>query len=82
MVARATAPNRVGPGSVFPDASKWDSSGTLSLTYTLVQSLLVVSDGLKSSLMASAPFWVALISQLIIVFGYLWFYRKEQLQKP
>jgi hypothetical protein len=24
MVARATAPNRVGPGSVFPDASKWD----------------------------------------------------------
>ena len=24
MVARATAPNRVGPGTVFPDASKWD----------------------------------------------------------
>lgn len=24
MVARATAPNRVGPGSVFPDAAKWD----------------------------------------------------------
>jgi hypothetical protein len=24
MVARATAPNSVGPGSVFPDAAKWD----------------------------------------------------------
>jgi len=24
MVARATAPNAVGPGSVFPDAAKWD----------------------------------------------------------
>ncbi|KAG8897345.1 Cell wall alpha-1,3-glucan synthase ags1, partial [Tulasnella sp. 403] len=23
-VARATAPNRIGPGSVFPDASSWD----------------------------------------------------------
>ena len=24
MVARATAPDRIGPSSVFPDASKWD----------------------------------------------------------
>lgn len=29
--------------------------------------------------MASPAFWVALVSQLIIVFGYFWFYRKEQL---
>lgn len=29
--------------------------------------------------MASGPFWLALICQLIIVFGYFWFYRKEQL---
>ncbi|QRW14378.1 alpha-1,3-glucan synthase [Ceratobasidium sp. AG-Ba] len=65
MVARATAPNRVGPGSVFPDAAKWD-----------------FADGLKGSPMASAPFWIALICQLIIVFGYLWFYRKEQLARP
>ncbi|KAF9454524.1 glycosyltransferase family 5 protein [Macrolepiota fuliginosa MF-IS2] len=64
MVARATAPNRVGPGSVFPDASKWD-----------------FNEGIKGSPMASAPFWVALICQLIIVFGYFWFYRKEQLCK-
>jgi hypothetical protein len=62
MVARATAPNRIGPGSVFPDAAKWD-----------------FSEGLKGSPMASAPFWVALICQLIIVLGYFWFYRKEQL---
>ena len=26
MIARATAPNRIGPGSVFPDAAKWDFS--------------------------------------------------------
>jgi hypothetical protein len=29
--------------------------------------------------MASPTFWVALICQLIIVIGYFWFYRKEQL---
>jgi hypothetical protein len=26
-------------------------------------------------------FWIALVSQLIIVWGYFWFYRKEQLGK-
>jgi len=26
MIARATAPNRIGPGSVFPDAGAWDFS--------------------------------------------------------
>lgn len=65
MVARATAPNRIGPGSVFPDAAKWD-----------------FENGLKGSPMASAPFWLALICQVIIVFGYFWFYRKEQLARP
>jgi len=65
MIARATAPNRVGPESVFPDAGTWD-----------------FSSGLKGSPMASAPFWVALICQLIIVLGYFWFYRKEQLSRP
>ncbi|EIN07319.1 modular protein with glycoside hydrolase family 13 and glycosyltransferase family 5 domains [Punctularia strigosozonata HHB-11173 SS5] len=65
MVARATAPNRVGPESVFPDAAKWD-----------------FSEGLKDSPMASAAFWVALACQIIIVFGYFWFYRKEQLSRP
>jgi hypothetical protein len=30
MVARATAPNSVGPGSVFPDAAKWDFQDGLS----------------------------------------------------
>lgn len=27
-------------------------------------------------------FWIALVCQLIIVFGYFWFYRKEQLGMP
>ena len=62
MVARATAPNRIGPGSVFPDAAQWD-----------------FEDGLLGSPLASAPFWIALICQIIIVIGYFWFYRKEQL---
>lgn len=62
MVARATAPNRIGPESVFPDAGTWD-----------------FGKGLRGSPMASAPFWVALVSQLVIVVGYFWFYRKEQL---
>ncbi|KAJ3541757.1 hypothetical protein NM688_g6042 [Phlebia brevispora] len=65
MVARATAPNKVGPESVFPDAASWD-----------------FQDGLKGSPMASAPFWVAMICQIIIVIGYFWFYRKEQLARP
>jgi alpha-1,3-glucan synthase len=29
--------------------------------------------------MALPLFWLALVSQLIIVVGYFWFYRKEQL---
>ncbi|TFK42547.1 hypothetical protein BDQ12DRAFT_281172 [Crucibulum laeve] len=65
MVARATAPNRLGPGTVFPDAAKWD-----------------FSDGLQGSPMALPLFWIAMICQLIIVFGYFWFYRKEQLARP
>ena len=66
MVARATAPNRIGPESVFPDAAKWD-----------------FQDGLKGSPLASAPFWIAMICQIVIVIGYFWFYRKEQLgQSP
>jgi alpha-1,3-glucan synthase len=66
MVARATAPNRIGPGSVFPADS---------VTWTF-------KDGLEGSPMASAPFWIAMICQLIIVVGYFWFYRKEQLSRP
>jgi len=65
MVARATAPNRIGPESVFPDAAKWD-----------------FNEGLKGSPMAAPLFWLALTSQLVIVAGYFWFYRKEQLARP
>lgn len=30
MVARATAPNAIGPGSVFPDVGSWDFEQGLS----------------------------------------------------
>ena len=62
MVARATAPNAIGPGTVFPNVGTWD-----------------FSQGISGSPMAAAPFWIALICQIIIVLGYFWFYRKEQL---
>ncbi|KAJ7285792.1 modular protein with glycoside hydrolase family 13 and glycosyltransferase family 5 domains [Mycena rebaudengoi] len=65
MIARATAPNRLGPGTVFPDAAKWD-----------------FSEGLKGSPMGEPMFWIALICQLIVVTGYFFFYRKEQLARP
>ncbi|KAF8843644.1 glycoside hydrolase family 13/glycosyltransferase family 5 protein [Paxillus ammoniavirescens] len=65
MVARATAPNRIGPGSVFPNVGTWD-----------------FSQGIQGSPMASAPFWLALMCQIVIVLGYFWFYRKEQLSRP
>lgn len=63
MVARATAPNRIGPGTVFPDIATWDFQ----------------ANGLKGSPMAEPSFWIALTCQLFIVVGYFWFYRKEQL---
>lgn len=62
MVARATAPNAIGPGTVFPNIGTWD-----------------FSQGISGSPMAAAPFWIALICQIVIVLGYFWFYRKEQL---
>ncbi|KAL1689446.1 glycoside hydrolase family 13 and glycosyltransferase family 5 protein [Schizophyllum commune] len=40
------------------------------------------SEGVTGSPIASPLFWIALICQLIIVAGYFWFYRKEQLSKP
>jgi alpha-1,3-glucan synthase len=36
-------------------------------------------DGFSRSPMASPIFWTVLICQLVIVIGYFWFYRKEQL---
>ena len=38
-----------------------------------------VGDGLKHSPFASVPFWIALVCQILIVVGYFWYYRKEQL---
>ena len=41
--------------------------------------LWTVGNGFKHSPFTSIPFWVALACQIIIVFGYFWYYRKEQL---
>ena len=51
--------------------------GPLSCDICAAAVLIVVPS--SGSPMASAPFWLALISQLVIVTGYFWFYRKEQL---
>ncbi|KAH9842609.1 glycoside hydrolase family 13 and glycosyltransferase family 5 protein [Rhodofomes roseus] len=40
------------------------------------------SEGLKASPLASWAFWIGLVCQIIIVCGYFWFYRKEQLARP
>lgn len=64
IVARATSPNALGPGTVFPDAAKWTPS-----------------EGWAESPIAYPLFWVALVCQIVIVVGYFWFYRKEQLGK-
>jgi alpha-1,3-glucan synthase len=79
MVARATAPNRVGPESVFPDAAKWDFEEGLKGKGESYLSTTFHNSSILGSPMALPAFWVALICQLIIVWGYFWFYRKEQL---
>ena len=43
--------------------------------------VLAVTNVRLGSPIASPLFWIALICQLIIVAGYFWFYRKEQLCK-
>jgi alpha-1,3-glucan synthase len=79
MVARATAPNAVGPGSVFPDAAKWDFSEGLAGAFIHLEAIYLNSNSFTGSPMALPLFWIALVCQLIIVIGYFWFYRKEQL---
>ncbi|KAK2000291.1 alpha-1,3-glucan synthase [Colletotrichum falcatum] len=59
MLGRATAPNNVGPSTVFPD----------------------ISEGVGAAL-ANAWFWVVLLLNLFICFGYFKFFRKEQVSKP
>jgi alpha-1,3-glucan synthase len=56
LLARATAPNKIGPGPVF---------------------LNLASDSLLSVF-----FWLALVCQVVICFGYFKFFRKAQLVKP
>ncbi|EPT06178.1 hypothetical protein FOMPIDRAFT_68356 [Fomitopsis schrenkii] len=39
-------------------------------------------EGLRASPLASWAFWIGLVCQIIIICGYFWFYRKEQLARP
>lgn len=64
MIARATAPNKTGPGNVFPNAAFWNPSTG------------------ENNPVAHWEFWLCLVCQLIIPFGYFFFFRKEQLAKP
>lgn len=59
MAGRASAPNKLGPGPVFPDLS--EGAGHVA---------------------GSAWFWVVLLLNLGICFGYFKFFRKEQVSKP
>ncbi|EXJ83816.1 alpha-1,3-glucan synthase [Capronia coronata CBS 617.96] len=58
IVARACAPNKIGPGPISPDIS--GSAGNIW----------------------QAWFWVGLVANLCVCWGYFMFYRKEQLSKP
>ncbi|ORX40442.1 hypothetical protein BD324DRAFT_677915 [Kockovaella imperatae] len=64
MIARATAPDKIGPGNVFPNLAIWDPETG------------------KNNPFIHWEFWVCLVCQIIIVIGYFFFFRKEQLSKP
>lgn len=59
IAGRASAPDKLGPGPVFPDMSKG-----------------------ADEVAGSAWFWVVLLLNLGICFGYFKFFRKEQVSKP
>ncbi len=79
MIARATAPNRLGPSTVFPDAGSWDFSQGLQGKFHSPSFWRILTCCATGSPMALPLFWIALLCQIIIVLGYFWFYRKEQL---
>lgn len=64
MIARATAPNKIGPGNVFPNPALYNPETG------------------ENNPVAHWEFWLCLICQMIIPFGYFFFFRKEQLTKP
>ena len=59
ILARATAPDNIGPGPVFPNFAVDVRGGLMSYW-----------------------FWIALVCQAVICFGFFAFFRKEQLSKP
>ncbi|KAJ3781651.1 glycoside hydrolase family 13 and glycosyltransferase family 5 protein [Lentinula aff. detonsa] len=70
MIARATSPDGLGPGfgsgAVFPNFGLWEPGG----------------GGGGGIGIGEGVFWVALGCQMVIVVGYFWFYRKEELARP
>ncbi|KAL7416221.1 putative alpha-1,3-glucan synthase [Mrakia frigida] len=66
VIARAASPGRLGPGTVFPNFALWD----------------LAIDGMAQIPLRFPLFWICLLSQISIVVGYLWLFRKEQLTKP
>lgn len=61
MLARGTAPDKVGPGNVFPNPAIWNPSTG------------------ENNPFIHWEFWFALVCQIVIVIGYFFFFRKEQL---
>jgi alpha-1,3-glucan synthase len=65
MIAPATSPDGLGPGPVFPNSGMWDPK----------------MDGWSPSPIVQSMFWLVLGCQLVIVAGYFWFYRREELAR-
>lgn len=59
ILARATNPDKIGSGEVFPD----------------------FSEGVMPDI-GKPGFWIALLMQLVLPFGYFKIFREEQVAKP
>ncbi|KAI8924847.1 hypothetical protein BC831DRAFT_427395 [Entophlyctis helioformis] len=69
MIAKVAAPNRDGPGDVFPDLGLSTSAGS--------------SDTSDDGAFLNRPwFWLGMVSQLVVAIGFLVWFRREQLSKP
>ncbi|KAK4704606.1 hypothetical protein P7C70_g1601, partial [Phenoliferia sp. Uapishka_3] len=85
IVARATSPDNLGPGSGENNApdSLFCCTGTDGPSSPVFPNfgLWNPSDAISDSPFAHWAFWFAMICQLVIVFGYLVLFRSEQLSK-
>lgn len=80
MIARALSPDGTGPGHVFPDFALWSfHEGLKGVSNDSIGEPRSYTRILLASPLASWAFWIGLICQIVIICGYFWFYRKEQL---